>query len=414
MPGQATVAIGDSQWSVAVASTSIELTGGLSGTASLMPGSGMLFDLGVDYSRIDIDMTLMLYPLDIVFISSDLHVVGVLRDVEPGEAGIAFEANGVSPARYFVEVNAGEAEGISIGEAVVITGYSQPNGFDMTAVLSLAVVVMLISTMGKVAFAMLKEPPAVASQLLPQTKPKADYRINRDRMGNVIITHSRRSGDVFLQFESDRQLIYDMLKKSERRDLDRGWPVEITDSEPRASILNELWDVAVTTAAKPSPKPAISEHTETLKQTRKHLRVDSWAERDRIGIWVTDERTGHTVAEWWDEAARQLFEDGFFKPGDIRQGRIAGKAFEDSVLDYVEYIQALPRQSQIVKAQKPPLSGNPAVIPVMPQKRLPKPDDPVFLPDSPEFLAYTIDDIGYRDKLDSAFSTAIARARRRQ
>ena len=34
-----------------------------------------------------------------------------------------------------------------------------------------------------------------------------------------------------------------------------------------------------------------------------------------------------------------------------------------------------------------------------------------FLPDSPEFLAYTIDDIGYRDRIDSAFLKAIARAR---
>ena len=34
-----------------------------------------------------------------------------------------------------------------------------------------------------------------------------------------------------------------------------------------------------------------------------------------------------------------------------------------------------------------------------------------FLPDSPEFLAYTIDDIGYRDRIDSAFLNAITRAR---
>ncbi len=34
-----------------------------------------------------------------------------------------------------------------------------------------------------------------------------------------------------------------------------------------------------------------------------------------------------------------------------------------------------------------------------------------YLADSPEFLAYTIEDIGYRDKLDSAFQQAIARAK---
>ena len=34
-----------------------------------------------------------------------------------------------------------------------------------------------------------------------------------------------------------------------------------------------------------------------------------------------------------------------------------------------------------------------------------------FQPDSPEFLAYTIEDIGYRDKLDNAFLQAMARAK---
>ena len=34
-----------------------------------------------------------------------------------------------------------------------------------------------------------------------------------------------------------------------------------------------------------------------------------------------------------------------------------------------------------------------------------------FLPDSQEFLAYTIEDIGYRDKIDNAFQSAIARAK---
>ena len=41
-------------------------------------------------------------------------------------------------------------------------------------------------------------------------------------------------------------------------------------------------------------------------------------------------------------------------------------------------------------------------------------DELEFLPDSPEFLAYTIEDIGYRDKLDTAFQEAIARARQRR
>jgi hypothetical protein len=36
-----------------------------------------------------------------------------------------------------------------------------------------------------------------------------------------------------------------------------------------------------------------------------------------------------------------------------------------------------------------------------------------YLPDSQEYLAYTIEDIGYREKIDHAFQKAISRARSR-
>jgi len=53
---------------------------------------------------------------------------------------------------------------------------------------------------------------------------------------------------------------------------------------------------------------------------------------------------------------------------------------------------------------------HPALIPEHPrQPRLR--DEVEFLPDSQEFLAYTIDDIGYRGKIDNAFLSAIARAK---
>lgn len=54
--------------------------------------------------------------------------------------------------------------------------------------------------------------------------------------------------------------------------------------------------------------------------------VGKWEERDRLGIWVTDTSTGETVYEVWDDNARQLFTDGFFR---------SGKEFEESVLEYL-------------------------------------------------------------------------------
>jgi len=44
--------------------------------------------------------------------------------------------------------------------------------------------------------------------------------------------------------------------------------------------------------------------------TRYDVSVSSFVERDRLGIWLTDNRTDKLIAEWWDDDARQMFEDG--------------------------------------------------------------------------------------------------------
>src|ERR1035437_5668838 len=50
--------------------------------------------------------------------------------------------------------------------------------------------------------------------------------------------------------------------------------------------------------------------------TRSQVKVTVWEERDRISIGVVDKATEQiTIAEWLDEDARSMFEDGFFKPG---------------------------------------------------------------------------------------------------
>jgi hypothetical protein len=56
-----------------------------------------------------------------------------------------------------------------------------------------------------------------------------------------------------------------------------------------------------------------------------NLSVDIWEERDRLGIWATDLRRGKVEFEVWDDDARQMFEDGFFKQG---------KDFDESVREY--------------------------------------------------------------------------------
>jgi len=311
MSGQANVTIRDKQWQTGIATTSWELTQGLGGLAELAPNTGMFFDTGYE-QIIQVTTVPMLFPIDIAFFSESLAVTEIYPDVEPG-----FIVTPTSPARYFLEVNAGELEGIEVGDIVQVEILSlaetPPSNADWT---SMMVSMFGFLVMGVFMIAIVKnvvvgaaEPekkPVLYSprgeRLLPQTKSPA-YEIETDRMGNIIITSSSYPGkDVFLQFESDKALVYDLLRKGERKDLDAGWPIRIRRSEPRASILDELW-------------------------------------------------------------------------------------------------QSSAQSQNVPKTRKQKAQGK---------------ENLEFLPDSPEFLAYTIDDIGYRDRIDSAFLSAIKRAKGRQ
>jgi hypothetical protein len=95
-----------------------------------------------------------------------------------------------------------------------------------------------------------KGPPGRLEQPKYRHTPpyRGEFIITMDKMGNIIINHgSRPDADVFLQFESDKDVVTDLMSSSEREDLGHGWIIYIKDTEPRASILNELWDTAATT-----------------------------------------------------------------------------------------------------------------------------------------------------------------------
>lgn len=70
---------------------------------------------------------------------------------------------------------------------------------------------------------------------------------------------------------------------------------------------------------------------EEVKVPERHLSdrfdVDLWSERDRLGIWVTDKQKDTVVFEVWDDDARQLYEDGFVKPGE---------GLKESLLEYLK------------------------------------------------------------------------------
>ena len=145
MAGTAIIRIGDREWQVSVAATPAELASGLGGIESLLPWTGMLFDLG--YERpLQVTTEPMLFPLDIVFIGEDLKVIDVVQDVEPGNI-----LNHDTPARYFLEMNAGEADGIEPGDSVAVWYDETPSLGWLEGVLPILGLVMSCALMAPLA-----------------------------------------------------------------------------------------------------------------------------------------------------------------------------------------------------------------------------------------------------------------------
>ena len=109
MSGQGTVRIGDKQWLISLADAPWELVQGLGGIPEMTPNTGMLFDLGFEQA-VTVTTEPMLFPLDIAFLSESLMITEVYRNVQPG-----YLVNSTLPARYFLEVNAGELDAVNTG-----------------------------------------------------------------------------------------------------------------------------------------------------------------------------------------------------------------------------------------------------------------------------------------------------------
>ena len=144
MPGEAIVTIRDRQWTVSLATTPAELSQGLGGVVSIPAGTGMLFDVGVD-QVIGVTTEPMLFAIDIIWIHSTQGVVEVARDVGPG-----YLVTPTAQARYFLEVNAGEAEGVEAGDSVEI-GITTPGTSLATVIMGIAAPFLVIGVLGAMA-----------------------------------------------------------------------------------------------------------------------------------------------------------------------------------------------------------------------------------------------------------------------
>ena len=157
MTGQAVVTINDKQWAVDIAVTPWELSQGLGGLSELPSGTGMLFDL--EYEQvIEVTTVPMLFPLDIAFLSEDMKITKVYHDIEPG-----YIVTSQSPARYFLEVNAGEMVSIEPGDTVsleLLAMQSEPAVTDwMTPMAAFTGFVLVGALVSDVAKSLSKEAP---------------------------------------------------------------------------------------------------------------------------------------------------------------------------------------------------------------------------------------------------------------
>ena len=443
MAGRAIVTINDKQWSINLANTPAELAQGLGGLPDLPTGTGMFFDLGQD-QVIQVTTMPMLFPLDIAFLSETLVVTEVYRNIQPG-----YLVTSTMPARYFLEVNAGEFTGVESGDQALIELLSleessvvMPDwasalfsfiGFAVIAGFMVAMIRPIIkeflgnlghrSNPGEVkkhyhgpyltnwqygGYSYVEEDPkrperrhirgmvdyaspedviAIAErEKLPYISlaggfwerigirgwgervsiaeaknalARAREHISGGRKSSTVQYVWMRQGDVaeYEKFGSPRDAGKEVgeqltLQTEKLRPLSfRYRSAGVATIEPYFVGNNYVslfwggddaqWIRDLTDDEKMEFESGVKEETPGSmgigQPTRNDVSVESFAERDRLGIWITDNRTGKVIAEWWDDEARQMFEDGFFKPATFaRSGELGGPEFIESVIDYAE------------------------------------------------------------------------------
>jgi uncharacterized membrane protein (UPF0127 family) len=409
MAGQVKVTITDKEWLAGLANTPWEQVQGLGGITGIAPGTGMLFDLGYEQA-ITVTTEPMLFHLDIAFFSEALEVTEVYQNVAPG-----YHVYSTLPARYFLEVNAGELESVEAeNQAVVELLALQPSSsgppdwvFAMTGFMGFMIMAMLAASL---LMDQVKKPvnkPPGSPLLLAQTQSRKEYRIRMDRLGNIIITHEKEPGkSVFLQFEADKELVTELLKPHEKKDLENGWTVKIKDDKPRASVLGEIWQTSS------QPDPQTKNETQVLGGTAglPVARILEKWQKTKARNSTLALRNMETLGPDYDTAdCKQALADyqGIERAdyGDQEEYQEARDEAWENFLECLESMAGEEEERMAVEKQPSTITGK---VPTSKESQL------EYLVDSPEYLTQTIEDIGYREKIDDAFLNAIARARGRR
>lgn len=150
MAGQVRIVIAEKEWLADLANNYWEQVQGLGGLSGIPAGTAMLFDMGYEQT-ISVTTEPMLFALDIAFLSEALEVTEVYQNVAPG-----YHVNSIVPARYFLEVNAGELKELATGEFATVeiltlqTSNTETNWMStLFSLVGLAVVGLLLTELSK-------------------------------------------------------------------------------------------------------------------------------------------------------------------------------------------------------------------------------------------------------------------------
>lgn len=138
----------------------------------------------------------------------------------------------------------------------------------------------------------------------------------------------------------DKKVTREMSKKvldaiHELKQLNEG--TAILSLSPSDKLLPKVVNLAVESIGE-CVCGAKTEVIQNKPPTRDQVRVEVLEERDNLEISIVDKESGNVYAHWSDDDARQMFEEGFFKPGIVHHqlSQSAGANLTDSVLEYAE------------------------------------------------------------------------------
>jgi uncharacterized membrane protein (UPF0127 family) len=314
MPGQATVTINnEEQWQVSLATTYAELTTGLSGVESIPAGTGMLFILPTK-EQVTVDTSKMLFPLDIIFISEST-VIDVASNIEPG-----YLVTEETPCDMFLEVNAGEAAEVEVGDTVT-TAVIQPPGFDFSQIMSFAIPVAALGFVCAMAGGMAKLMGGSSSSPKRGELPQAEKvtvkcpicgeeikigeynRVSRSEAlkKHVEAEHAHHSlGSTGSQREKETRFIGD-CKVADGLCHTHGYSVSQTVRCPKSPLTDEEWKAAWELAVAAYPEGMHNPWVngwwpETREEAQKA--VDSYAYKMRGAVSLFRERQWKAVENY--------------------------------------------------------------------------------------------------------------------